>query len=720
MRRLSQAVLWSIIIMIGWLATATIVEKLYGSAVASTVVYHSWLFVGLWATIAVLGLWLCIRRKLYLKPAVFTIHLALLLILLGAATTWMFATEGKIYLEEGNPVSTFELNDGTKGELPFTVELEKFEMQFYAGTQTPSAFLASLVFSDGQEADTRCEVSLNHIATFHGYRFCLSGFGENGQGAVLKLTNDPIGYSVTHLGYIMLLLGFIGYMLSRSTRYRAILRSLSLRYATIVAVVLLPQGLLAMPRALPKDVADDFGKLYVLHNERICPLETMARDVTLKLYGRTSYKGLDACQVATGWLFYYDDWAEEPMIKVKSGQVQQMLGSDSKFVSLNSFYDDSHSYRLSQAMQNPTNDVLDANEKCQVAIALASGKLFRIMPLRRGNSLQWYVPGSLDIPTDVEEGQWAFMRNGMNLFNEFVVKSDWKNAHVFIDKLHRYQEREGGEMLPSGTRVKAELLYNDIETTLPSAIILILTGMLAVTLVVRKRSSVLHAIVLAVIIIVFLYLTALMVLRWIVSGHLPMSNGYETMQLMAWMMLLLTLLSFRRMRLFAPMGALAAGFTLMVASFSGSNPAITPLMPVLNSPWLCLHVMVVMLAYALLAIMALNSIMALFYRRNAELAKTSFLLGQALLYPAVFLLAIGIFIGAVWAGMSWGSYWSWDPKETWALITLLIYAMPIHAASLKRFQKPVFFHLFVILAFLSVIFTYWGVNNLLGGMHSYA
>lgn len=720
MRRLSQVLLWSIIIMIVWLAAATIVEKLYGSAVASTVVYHSWLFVGLWAAIVVMGVWLCIKRKLYLKPAVFTIHLALLLILLGAAATWLFSTEGKIYLEENNPVSTFELTDGTKGELPFTVRLDKFEMQFYAGTQTPSAFLASVVFNDGQKADIRCKISLNHIAKFHGYRFCLSGFGENGNGAVFKVTNDAIGYCVTHFGYIMLLLGFIGYMLSRATRYRAILSSLSSRCAAIVVMCLLPQGLLAMPRVLPKDVADDFGKLYVLHNERICPLETMARDVTLKLYGRTSYLGLDACQVATGWLFYYDDWADEPMIKVKSGQVQQILGSDSKYVSLNAFYDDSHSYLLSQAMQHPSNDVLDANEKCQVAIALASGNLFRIMPLQRCNSLQWHVPGSPDIPTDVEEGQWAFMRNGMNLFNEFVVKSDWENAHFFIDKMRRYQEREGGEMLPSATRVRAELLYNDIETTLPSAIILILTGMLAVTLVVRKRSKVLQAIVVTVIIIVFFYLTALMVLRWIVSGHVPMSNGYETMQLMAWLMLLVTLLAFRRMRLFAPMGALAAGFTLMVASFSGSNPAITPLMPVLNSPWLCLHVVVVMLAYALLAIMALNSIMALIFRRNVELSKTTFLLGLALLYPAVFLLAIGIFIGAVWAGMSWGSYWSWDPKETWALITLLIYAMPIHAASLKRFQKPVFFHWFVILAFLSVIFTYWGVNNLLGGMHSYA
>ncbi len=707
--------------MIGWLAAATIVEKLYGSAVASTVVYHSWPFVGLWAVIAVIGLWLCVKRKLYLKPAAFAIHLALLVILLGAAATWLFSTEGKIYLVEGSAVSTYEKSDGTKGELPFTVGLEKFEMQFYAGTQTPSAFLASVVFNDGQAAGTHCEVSLNHIASFGGYRFCLSGFGEDGQGAVLKVTHDPIGYAVTHLGYIMLLLGFIGYMLSRATRYRAVLRSLSSRYAAILAMcLLLPQGVMATPRTLPKDVADDFGKLYILHNERICPFETMAREVTLKLYGRTSYKGLDACQVATGWLFYYDDWADEPMIKVQSGQVRQLLGADSKYVSLNAFYDDTHSYRLSQAMQHPSNDVLEANEKCQVAIAMASGTLLRVMPLRRDNTLQWYVPGSLDIPTDIDEGQWAFMRNGMNLFDEFVVKKDWESAHVFIDKLHRYQEREGGGQLPSATRFKAELLYNAIETTLPSAIILILAGMLAVTLVARKGRKALHALVVAAIVVVFVYLTALMALRWIVSGHVPMSNGYETMQLMAWMTLLVTLLVFRRMRLFVPLGALAAGFTLMVASFSGSNPAITPLMPVLNSPWLCLHVVVVMLAYALLAIMALNSIMALIYRRNAELAKTLFLLGQALLYPAVFLLAIGIFIGAVWAGVSWGSYWSWDPKETWALITLLIYAMPIHAASLKHFQKPAFFHAFVILAFLSVIFTYWGVNNLLGGMHSYA
>jgi ABC-type transport system involved in cytochrome c biogenesis permease subunit len=221
-------------------------------------------------------------------------------------------------------------------------------------------------------------------------------------------------------------------------------------------------------------------------------------------------------------------------------------------------------------------------------------------------------------------------------------------------------------------------------------------------------------------------LTLLLSLRWWVSGHVPVSNGYETMQFMAWAMLIITLVLQRRFAIISGLGTLIASFCLLVAMIAGGSPQITPLMPVLQSPLLSIHVMTVMCAYALFALITLLSVVGLlsshfsrFAGAHSELPPLRGIEG-VLLYPAVFLLTTGIFLGAIWANVSWGTYWSWDPKETWALITLMIYAVPLHAESMPCFRNPRFYHLYMIFAFLSVLTTYFGVNYLLGGMHSYA
>ena len=168
-----------------------------------------------------------------------------------------------------------------------------------------------------------------------------------------------------------------------------------------------------------------------------------------------------------------------------------------------------------------------------------------------------------------------------------------------------------------------------------------------------------------------------------------------------------------------PIGLLVTGFALLVALLGESDPPVTPVMPVLSSPLLCIHVMIIMLAYALLAIICMFSVSALILmRRHPDriMKLTSF---TVLLHTlAVFLLTTGIFVGAVWANVSWGSYWQWDPKETWALITLLVYSVPLHRFSVKMSHK--FFHWYLVIAFLCVLITYFGVNYFLGGLHSYA
>ena len=206
-------------------------------------------------------------------------------------------------------------------------------------------------------------------------------------------------------------------------------------------------------------------------------------------------------------------------------------------------------------------------------------------------------------------------------------------------------------------------------------------------------------------------------LRWYIGGRIPLSNGYETMYFMSLCVMGSALIIKKRLPMVVPFGFLLSGFAMLVAYLGQMTPQITPLVPVLVSPWLSLHVSVIMMSYTLFAFILLNGVWALCTPREAERLMAY---SRLMLFPAVFLLASGIFIGAVWANVSWGRYWGWDPKEVWALITLLIYALPMHGASLPLFRKPKFFHAYLILSFLSVLITYFGVNFFLGGMHSYA
>lgn len=216
--------------------------------------------------------------------------------------------------------------------------------------------------------------------------------------------------------------------------------------------------------------------------------------------------------------------------------------------------------------------------------------------------------------------------------------------------------------------------------------------------------------------VLFAYLTVAFVMRWCIAGQAPFAGSYNVMMLMAWLASLAMIVMNGKFPLVFPLGSLLAGFTMLLASMKGAE--ITPLMPVLRSPLLSFHVMSMMMSYTLFGLVALNGVMglALPSRQVKENLRDISLL---ILYPAVFLITFGTFLGAVWANISWGNYWGWDPKETWALITLLIYAFALHGGSIKAFRNPVFFHVYTIVAFLSVLVTYFGVNLLLGGMHSY-
>jgi ABC-type transport system involved in cytochrome c biogenesis permease subunit len=285
------------------------------------------------------------------------------------------------------------------------------------------------------------------------------------------------------------------------------------------------------------------------------------------------------------------------------------------------------------------------------------------------------------LPREIPVKEQFFIKQSMDFLTEAIVTGQHDRAIEIIEKIKLFQRDMLGDLLPSQRQTEAELFYNQLRS-IPFPVLI----------------------------------TLQLALRWWLSGHIPLSNGYETMLFMAWVLLVLTVVLFRRFRAILLIGPLAACCCLLVAMMTGGGSQISPLMPVLQSPLLSVHVMTVMCAYALFALQVLLGIYALFTSHRERITALS----QLLLYPAVFLLAIGIFLGAVWANVSWGNYWSWDPKESWALITLMVYAVPLHQESIRVFRHPRYYHLYMVCAFLAVLTTYFGVNFLLGGMHSYA
>ena len=778
------------------LIAATIIEKVYGSDFVYEHIYGSVSFVVLWAAFAVFSVIYLLKRKVLKNPLTMLLHASFLLILLGALVTWLFGEQGTVHIRESEDTSFFVDKDGRSVDLPFSVKLENFDVVYYAGTRAPMDFVSSIAVSDKKNATVAGIVSMNNIFSYRGYRFYQFGYDEDEGGTFLTVSHDPCGIAITYSGYALLLISLILFFFNPDSRFRKLLKNPLLKRGVMALCLVVNLGQVAAkthspnevpeeknlrqrdvtaekPKVLPREVAAGFCDLYVLYNDRICPLQTVAKDFTTKLYGSSTYKGLTPEQVFTGWMFYYSSWKKQPVIKVKSKAVRQTLGTDGKYASFDDFYNEYNEYKLEKIIGKARlgekiadrKGFEEADEKYNLIKILYSGQLLKIYPhagrpndkeeqgqivgdvsLKKvklpnhnnagGNAdeslveaIEWYSQGDR-LPDDIGDEEWFFVRKSLDYIHEMVVRKDYDGLFQTFAKLKEYQQKKAGDVLPTDSRFIAEKVYNALTYTKTAAILCIIIGLLSFLLYCNcliNNKNINGKIELLLCLIagaVLLYLSVMIGLRWYISGYVPMSNGFETMQFMAWCSIALSLSLRKKFVMLLPFGFLLCGLTIMVAMMGEANPRITQLMPVLSSPLLSIHVAVIMVAYSLFAFMMLNGITAVIIsitdKNKDEQIERLQIVSRLILYPAVFCLVIGIFVGAVWANISWGRYWGWDPKEVWALITMLVYSFAIHADSLTWFRRPMFYHIFSIIAFLSVLITYFGVNFILGGMHSYA
>lgn len=663
------------------LAVGTWVEYTYDTVFSLQTVYHSFWFIGLWGCLAVGIVYVMTTKRLPLLSAQGILHFSFLVILLGALTTHCFGIQGVIHLTPETKMNSFTDMDSRQFHpLPFTMQLDSFRIDYYPGGAAPKDYQSYI------KVDTvACVVSMNQVLSVHGYRFYQSSYDEQGQGTWLRVNHDPWGMGITYIGYALLAIGSIALLISpRSGFWQLLKRNKFQPMGMMILLVWMLggttiEGNAANLKVLQARQADSLALQPIIYQDRVVPLNTLAIDFVKKLTGESHYKGLTPEQVLGGWLLAPRQWETEPMIRVKSEVLRQRLHLP-EYVSFKQLFQDDGSYKLRplwKELQQTSPAVRPQKDPLEKAILEIDEKVGIILLLREGKLIQ-------PLPAD------------------------------------------GSVIAPSPLRLKAEVAYNHLPFNKVLFMFNLSVGMLALMVWIRQevkgRTGSLSRVWKAALVFSLGIQLLSYALRTYISGHLPLSNGYETMQFMALAVLLIAGLLQRRFAVLLPFGFLLSGFTLLVAHLGQMNPQITPLMPVLLSPWLSLHVSLIMMAYALFGFTFFIAILTLSLRHRlpeeAIFRLTN--LSRILLYPAILFLGSGIFIGAIWANESWGRYWAWDPKEVWALISFMTYGVAIHNASIPWLRRPAAYHSYLIVAFATILMTYFGVNYLLGGMHSYA
>ncbi|MDY4401382.1 MAG: cytochrome c biogenesis protein CcsA [Prevotella sp.] len=646
------------VLVIVCMAAATVVEKYSGTDFVRSNVYGAWWFSLLWVVLTAAGVVYFLRHRCKSWSGI-ALHLSFVVILAGAFVTHVSSERGTVHLRQGSYISTCVMydrhNQPYDAQMPFQMRLDRFDVQYHEGTDAAEDYVSQFTIIDhGKQYSGK--VSMNRIFRYGAMRFYQSSYDNDMLGASVSFNSDPIGIPLTYTGYALLFFSLVYMLFDPHGAYRKLLRLSHLKKGLMMMALLFALGSSsAEAHVLPNESADRFGRLMVLHNSRICPLQTLAINFTKNLYGKASYNGYTPEQVLTGWMFYADDWMQEPMLRLKGAEMRDRLQLP-EYVPVSQFFNSAMGgYTLGPYVQEYYGGNHDAfhsqvaaiDNKIQLIMELRSGSLLKLFPYTSKGKTTWFAPTD-DLPNAMDREHQQFVRSICLLLGDCALASDYTQMDAVVGKMLKYQQKNGGASMPSDRRVAAERIYNRI-----------------------PFATILFMLCLAMGIISFLY-----------------------------------------------------AIIRMCREDNGANNVGTDADPVLNSPLLSVHVSIIMMGFAMLSFTFISGLTAILLRLVSRTAQPKMVQLQQLslvfLYPALAALGIGIFIGAIWANVSWGEYWGWDPKEVWALITFMIYAIPLHARSVAQLRRPTAFHLFMTLAFLTLVMTYFGVNYFLGGMHSYA
>ncbi|MFA5455445.1 MAG: cytochrome c biogenesis protein CcsA [Sulfurimonas sp.] len=665
------------------------------------------------------------------------------------------------------------LNDGTELtlewgakilELPFALKLNDFVMLKYPGSMSPSSYESYITLLDeknGVKEDHK--IFMNNVLDYGGFLFFQSSYDKDEGGTVLSVNHDP-GKWPTYIGYIMLAIGMVLNVLNPNSYFGKLARSKYEYKAGIIAIAVAfatlfgTQPLFASTATAESikhiDIghANHFGTLLVQSSDgRIKPLDTLATEYLNKISAKDSMFGLNHNQIILGMASNPEPWKEVEMIKVSHPKLKEMfkMGAEQKFIAFGSAFDRAGNYILGplaeEAMRKRPaergtyeKELIKLDERVNVAYMVYSGRFLNAFPLQGDPNNKWYFPEEAlqTFPEQAGREVLALLRNNAMGLSKGLQSGDWSEANKAIDEIKAYQAKINPALVPNNTLVKAELLYNELKLFEKLYPVYLLSGLVLLILIfIRLAKPALNLkmvmrVILAIFIVAFVIHTFSLGLRWYIAGHAPWSNGYEAMLYISWSIILAGILFAKSSELAVATTGLFAGITLFVAHLSWLDPQITTMVPVLKSNWLTVHVSVITASYGFLGLSTLLGFISLiFYVMLSNESKReqisvnileSTRISQMSMIVGLSLLTIGNFIGGVWANESWGRYWGWDPKETWTIVTIAVYVFATHMRFVPMLKSNFLYNVVSVIAYSSVIMTYFGVNYYLSGMHSYA
>ncbi len=670
---------------------------------------------------------------------------------------------------------TVTLEYGSKFiDLPFAIRLNEFQLERYPGSMAPSSYASEVtVIKDDKTYDYR--IFMNRTLNEGNFLFFQSSYFPDETGTVLSVNNDP-GKWPTYFGYFLLTLGLFLNFFDKKSRFRKLTKFVAnknLAMFILTLALLSTQNLKANESnntTSPQEVdditmrvdylnkfkdeskvtADKFGHLVVQSSGgRMKPLATLNREIVQKLSGKSSFMGMDANQIVLGMITRPDIWKDVKIIKINTPKLKKFLGvpESEKYISFSEAFGEKNDYLLTKESEKALltkpiergtyeKDIIKVDEKLNIIYSVFNGALLNIFPKvydeqSVDDNFKWYSP--IEAMQEFSgQNQAAIGSVVRGLFNS-TMDFDWNSANNYIDMIALYQDKVGTDIKPTASKINAEIVFNKLDIFFNLTLAYVLLGFIMVVLafvVIFKpefKPAKTTKIIFAILTILFAIQTFGMGYRWYLSGHAPWSDIYETLIYISWSAIFAGVIFFRNSLLALGAATIIAGIFMFTAHLTDVDPQITSLVPVLKSYWLTIHVSILTASYGffgLSAILGFLTLIMFIFRKNRphldEIIKHISAINEISLIIGLACITIGNFLGGVWANESWGRYWGWDPKETWAYVSIVVYALVIHLRFVKSLNTPYVLATASLLAFSSIMMTYLGVNFYLSGMHSYA
>ena len=728
------------------MAAATFAEAAHGTEAAFHWFYNAWWFFILHLILIANFVFVAMRMQLWKRKrfGALLLHCGFIVIIAGAFITHVRGYEGYMHIREGESSSSIIVGNHPHS-VPFSVKLNDFRLVRYAGSNSPSSYESHVEIT--YEGETRTEkIYMNNVARVGGYRIYQTSYDADETGTVLTVSSDSLGTAVTYAGYFMLFLGLLWSLLEPGSRFRALYRSLG--KAGIVAAGVFIIGMAGSwtadaqtsnPAPIDAAYAKRFSRLLVHSPDgRIEPVNTYSSEILRKLYHRNNYHGENPDRVLLGIISDPDRWSREPLIYVGMKDVAREFGAAGKHVTYLDLFDAAGYYRLENSIEaiyrkppeertKRDKEYIKLDEKASILYALFHGMMLPVFPAEEE---RWLSTG--DDLAGLNQMDSMLIAAVMPWHNTELRERNYASAGEALEMIEKYQAAKIKNFSSdiyniSESRINAEILYNKADIFRMAFRLYLILGFALMIILVsgknldapgRKARLAINAIM-TLITAVFACHTFGIALRWYISGQAPWSNGYETMVYVAWATMLAGIFFSRRSRLVFALTSMLAGVVLFVSNLNWLDPQITPLMPVLKSHWLMTHVSVITASYGFFGMSFMcgaASLVAIIRGRSLPDLRR---INEMAMLVGLVLLTLGIFFGAIWANESWGRYWGWDPKETWALITMVVYAIATHSHFIPKLNNEFAFGAMSVAGFLSVGMTFFGVNYFLSGLHSY-